>query len=297
MTRAMRHSINGMAEALREALDAPGVLEIPGCHDVLSALLLQEAGFRSIFLSGYGVAASLLGVPDIGLTTLSETTFLARHVTSAINVPLVVDIDNGYGNEDNVIRAVQTLESAGAAAFILEDQVSPKRCGHTSTKKVVPLEHYLRKLRCAIHARRTPMVVIARTDSMDFDDAIARGKAFHAAGADVVLVDGLASLEHAKRVVDEIPGHKQINLIAGGKTPLLPAPELHELGFKIVLYSTPALYLATQAMRSGLRRLAETHDLRSIVEQSTSFKPFQSFMESSYGRRIEAADGEPGDGE
>src|ERR1700759_4601679 len=118
-------SINGMAERVREALQGPSILEIPGCDDVLSAMLLEQAGFRTIFLSGYGVAASFLGNPDIGLTTLTETALLARNVTNRVRVPVVVDADNGYGNEDNVIRTVYELEYAGAAAMIMEDQVFP----------------------------------------------------------------------------------------------------------------------------------------------------------------------------
>src|SRR5437763_1025781 len=123
----MTVSINGMAEAFRAQLDAPGPIELPGCHDSLSAMIIEEVGFRSVFLSGYGVAASLMGNPDIGLTTMSETALIARYVASRVKIPVVVDADNGYGNEDNVVRTVRELESAGAAAMVIEDQVLPKR--------------------------------------------------------------------------------------------------------------------------------------------------------------------------
>jgi methylisocitrate lyase len=274
-----------MAERLRRLLDEPPGIELPGCYDVLSALILERSGFRSIFMSGYGIAASFLGYPDIGLTSLVETSLLTKNTTNAVNVPIVVDADNGYGNEDNVVRTVHELEHAGAAAMILEDQVFPKRCGHVATKTILPLEAYMRKLECALKARQTPMVIVARTDAMSMDEGIARAKAFHAAGADVTLVDGLPSLDALKRVGDEVPGHKVINLIYGGKTPLLPSERLHDLGFKIVLYSTPALYTAVSAMLRQMTTLCETRQLDSISGSSTSFRDFQRFIEEGYFRR------------
>lgn len=275
-------SLNGMAERFRAQLASPRVIELPGCYDVLSAILLERAGFECVFLSGYGVAASMLGNPDIGLTTLCETAAATRNVANRVGVPVVVDADNGYGNEDNVGRALHELEGAGAAAMILEDQVFPKRCGHTDGKRVVPLAEYMRKLEHALAARRTPLVIIARTDATDIHEAIARAKTFHAAGADVTLVDGLRSLEDMKRVAGEVPGPKQINLILGGKTPLLAAPVLHEMGFKVVLYSTPALYVAARAMTDTLATLRRTHDLSAIAGASVPFGEFQALVEATY---------------
>src|SRR5580693_1582544 len=150
-----------MAGRFRSLLDGPRGIELPGCYDVLSAMLLERAGFEAVFMSGYGLAASLLGNPDIGLTSLVETSLVTRNVASAIGVPLVVDADNGYGNEDNVVRTVTELEHAGAAAMILEDQVSPKRCGHAAGKQIIPLDQYMRKLECALRARQTALVVVA----------------------------------------------------------------------------------------------------------------------------------------
>jgi 2-methylisocitrate lyase-like PEP mutase family enzyme len=274
-----------MAERLRQLLGSPQPIQLPGCHDVLSAMILDRVGFPAIFMSGYGIAASLLGNPDIGLTNLVETAAVTRNITRAIHVPLVVDADNGYGNEDNVVRTVQELEHSGAAAMILEDQVFPKRCGHAAGKSVLPIEQYMRKLECALAARQTPMVIVARTDALKIDEGIARAKRFHAAGADVVLIDGLPSLDALKRVGDEVPGHKVINLIHGGKTPLLASDRLHELGFKIVLYSTPALYAATLAMINTMTLLRETRQLSSISRDSVSFGDFQQFIESWYFQR------------
>jgi 2-methylisocitrate lyase-like PEP mutase family enzyme len=275
-------SINGMAERLRAALLQPGHIELPGCHDVLSAMLLERAGFSYVFLSGYGVAASFLGNPDIGLTTLTETSLLTKNVTNRVAVPVVVDADNGYGNEDNVVRTIYELEHAGAAAVIMEDQVFPKRCGHTDDKKIIPLPHYMKKLECALKGRQTPLCIFARTDAVQLDEAIMRAKTFHAAGADVTLIDGLRSLDDIKRVADEVPGRKQINIIYGGKSPLLPAQAYADLGFKVVLYSTPTLYIAAQAMSTWMQRLHQTHDLNSISEASMKFPEFQSLIEKAY---------------
>jgi methylisocitrate lyase len=274
-----------MAERLRTLLEEPDGIELPGCYDVLSALILERAGFQSIFMSGYGIAASFFGNPDIGLTNLVETALVAKNVTNAVHVPLVVDADNGYGNEDNVVRTVYEMEHAGAAGMILEDQVFPKRCGHVGSKTVLPLATYMRKLECALKARQTPMCIVARTDAMSMEEGIMRAKTFHAAGADVTLVDGLPSVDALKRVGDEVPGHKVINLIYGGKTPLLPSKRLHELGFKIVLYSTPALYTAAHTMLRSMTLLRETRELESISVTSTSFREFQRFIEDGYLRR------------
>jgi len=272
-------STNRMGDQFRSMLAASAGIELPGCYDVLSAMILERSGFPAVFMSGYGVAASFLGNPDIGLTSLVETALLAKNISRSIHVPLVVDADNGYGNEDNVVRTVHEIESAGAGAMILEDQVFPKRCGHAASKAVLPLEEYMRKLECALAARETSMCIVARTDALSIDEGIMRAKRFHAAGADVTLVDGLPSLDALKRVGDEVPGHKIINLINGGKTPLLSANELHDLGFKIVLYSTPALYTATHTMIQAMRLLRETCRLDSMSEQSLHFKDFQQLVE------------------
>ncbi|MGD0525211.1 MAG: isocitrate lyase/PEP mutase family protein [Polyangiaceae bacterium] len=275
----MVKSTNPMADRLRTLLAAPEGIELPGCYDVLSAMILERAGFPAVFMSGYGIAASMLGNPDIGLTSLVETALMTKNVSGAIRVPLVVDADNGYGDEDSVVRTVYELERAGAAAIILEDQVFPKRCGHAAGKQVIPLDRYLRKLDCALEARQTSMVVVARTDATSMDEGIARAKRFHAAGADVTLIDGLPSVEALRRIGDEVPGHKVINLIHGGKTPLLPSRQLHDLGFKIVLYSTPALYTATRTMLEAMTKLAETRELGSISDESVTFRDFQALFD------------------
>ena len=282
----MGSSLNGMAERYREMISKPGYIELLGCHDVLGALIGESVGFEAVFLSGYGVAASAFGNPDIGLTTLTETSMASKNMISRLQTPVVVDADNGYGNEDNVIRTVREMEFAGAAGIIMEDQVLPKRCGHTADKKILNLPFYMVKLEHALRARETPMVIVARTDASSLDEAIMRAKTFHAAGADLTLIDGVKSIDALKRIGDEVPGHKQVNLIYGGLTPMLPAPELHKLGFKVVLYSTPTLFVVAKAMWEWLPRLKKSHDLGSIADGSVSFREFQSFLEDLYVARI-----------
>jgi 2-methylisocitrate lyase-like PEP mutase family enzyme len=280
-----------MSERLRSRLSSRSALVIPGCYDALSAMLLERAEFEAVFLSGYGVAASLLGNPDIGLTGLSETSMMARHVAAAVQLPVLVDADNGYGDEHHVRRTVSELEHAGAAGMVLEDQVLPKRCGHWGRKDVIPLPAYLRKLEQALAARRTPLVVVARTDASDLDDAIARAKASHAAGADVTMIEGLTSLEAIRRVGGEVAGAKQVNLILGGRTPLLSVKDLEAMGFQIVVYSTPALYVAASAVTRAMKRLREADDLRAVEADSLSLEEFQRFMEARYESRSAAVPG------
>jgi 2-methylisocitrate lyase-like PEP mutase family enzyme len=281
----MANSINGMAEQFRARLARPETVALPGCYDVLSALISEDAGFEAIFLSGYGVAASFLGNPDIGLTTLSETAQLARNVVDAVNVPVVVDVDDGYGNEENVSRTIYEVESAGVAAIQMEDQISPKRCGHAEGKKVLPMELYLSKLGAALKARQTPLSIIARTDSTDLDDAVQRARKYVEAGADAVIIDGLRSMDAIRRVGQDVPGNKQLNLIFGGKTPVLTVDQAQEAGFKILLYSTPALYLTAHALRQWMPALRQARDLKAIADVSLGFDEFQRFIEKSYRER------------
>ena len=182
----------------------------------------------------------------------------SRH---AIDLPLVVNADNGYGNEDNVVRTVHELEHAGAAAMILEDQVLPKRCGHAAGKAIIPLDQYMRKLECALEARRTPMCIVARTDATSIDEGILRAKRLPRCGGGRRRCHRPRLRRSAQAGGGRSPGHKVINLIHGGKTQLLPSKQLHDLGFKIVLYSTPALYVAANAMLKAMTLLRETNEL------------------------------------
>jgi methylisocitrate lyase len=201
---------------------------------------------------------------------------------ASVEVPVVLDIDNGYGDEDGVVRAIREAEATGVAAVQLEDQVLPKRCGHANGKQVCSFDAALRKLDYALQAREGDLCIIARTDATNLDEAIKRAQAFHAAGAEATIVDGLRSEADVLRVAREVPGPKQLNLILGGKTPILSNAEVEQAGFKIVLYSTPALYVATKAMLGALGRLRQSGDLKAIADESVGFEAFQDLIEARH---------------
>jgi 2-methylisocitrate lyase-like PEP mutase family enzyme len=229
-------SINGMAERLRSELGQPGAVEVPGCYDVFSAMLLENAGFEAIFLGVYRLAP---GNPDVALATLGETVSLARNIANRVHVPLIVETEHEHGNGDQVLRTISELEAAGAAAVIL---------GHTEGKTSIPLLQDIKRLEMALACRQTPLCVMARSRPGSVDENIDCAEAFASAGADGTLIDGLHSLDNARRVAERVPGPKLINLIYGGTTPLLPAAELSEMGFKVLLYSTPALDVAVRSL-------------------------------------------------
>jgi 2,3-dimethylmalate lyase len=243
---------------LRELLAAPEPLIAPGAYDALSARLVEQAGFGAVYMTGFGTTASLIGRPDVGLLTGSEMVDNARRIVAAVDVPVIADADTGYGNAVNVVRTVQLYEQAGVAALQLEDQVSPKKCGHMSGKAVIPTEEMTGKIRAAVAARRDPdLLVIARTDAVavsGVEDAIARARAFAEAGADVLFVEAPTSPEDIARVAEELRGTAPLlfNWAEGGRTPPLTYERITELGFSLVLYPIGTLLAATAGIRSLL---------------------------------------------
>ncbi|MGY2082406.1 isocitrate lyase/PEP mutase family protein [Blastococcus sp. SYSU DS0539] len=243
---------------LRELLAGPEPLIAPGAYDALSARLVEQAGFGAVYMTGFGTTASLIGRPDVGLLTGSEMVDNARRIVSAVDVPVIADADTGYGNAVNVVRTVQLYEQAGVAALQLEDQVSPKKCGHMTGKAVIGTDEMVGKIRAAVTARRDPdLLVIARTDAVavsGVDDAIARARAFAEAGADILFVEAPTSEEDIARVAEELRGTAPLvfNWAEGGKTPPLTYARMTELGFSLVIYPIGTLLAATAGMRSLL---------------------------------------------
>ena len=246
---------------LRAALAGPAPLLAPGAYDGLSARLVEQAGFDAVYMTGFGTTASLIGRPDVGLLTGSEMVDNARRIVSAVDLPVIADADTGYGNAINVLRTVQLFEQAGVAGLQLEDQVAPKKCGHMSGKAVIETAEMVGKLEAAVAARRDPdLVLIARTDAVavsGIDDAIARGRAYAAAGADVLFVEAPTSTDDIARVAGELAGVAPLvfNWAEGGRTPPLPLSRLTELGFSLVIYPIGTLLAATAGMRSLLATL------------------------------------------
>jgi methylisocitrate lyase len=237
----------------------PGILGLPGAHDPLAALLARRAGFRALYVSGAGLAASL-ALPDLGLLTLGELTYFTRAIVRASGLPVLVDGDTGYGEVLNVVRLVRELEDAGAAAVQLEDQVLPKKCGHLSGKRLVTPEEMARKIAAAVRAARR-LQIVARTDAVELeglDQAIVRARLYREAGAHAIFPEALRTAEELRTFSEAVPGPLLANMTEFGRTPLLSASELARLGYKIVIWPVSALRVAARAMEAFYGDLART---------------------------------------
>lgn len=249
------------AAALRALLAAPGLHVVPGAFDALTARLIEEAGFPAVYATGAGIANAWLGWADVGLTTMSEMRDAVWHIVDATRLPVIADIDTGYGNAVNVIRTVRAFEQIGVAAVQLEDQVFPKRCGHFAGKEVIPAAEMVGKLRAACDARQGELVIVARTDARaveGLDAAIERAAAYREAGADVLFVEAPRSVDELARVAAALGATPLlVNLVEGGHTPILPAADLAAMGYRLALYANTALRAAARGMQQALAHLAE----------------------------------------
>ena len=268
---------------LRQMLDEPEIVVLPGAYDALSARLAEQAGFRAVFTTGFGFAATVLGMPDYGLLTMTETMDRVRHVVQTLGVPLVADMDTGYGNALNVVRTVRECVGLGVAGIILEDQEWPKKCGHFEGKRVIPAEEQVAKLRAAAAAREgDDLVIIGRTDArqpLGLEEAIRRGKLYREAGADVVFIEAPRSVDELREVAAAIPDVPLFaNMIEGGKTPLLTSQELRELGYKLVVYPLSALFSAAKAIEDTYRTLFETKTTAARRDAMVGFERFEEMI-------------------
>ncbi len=248
------------AERLRELLSEPNVEVMPGCYDALSAKLVAGAGYKVTFMSGFAVSAARLGLPDTGLISFAEMLDSLRGCCSAAGkVPLIADGDTGYGNALNVQRTVIEYARAGAAGVMIEDQVSPKKCGHTRGKQVVSREEARMKIRAAVEARaEADILIMARTDARavhGFDDALERCKDFEAEGADIIFLEAPETEDEMRRFCAAMSKPCMANLVPGGKTPILPPAKLQEIGYKLALYPVMLLSSAIAAMQATLTAL------------------------------------------
>ncbi len=248
-----------MTGRLRELLTTPGIIRSLGAHDVFTARLIEAAGLETVFIGGFGKSASMLGLPDVGLLTLTEMADAVRRMAQRVNIPVVADGDTGHGDLHNVVRTVREFERAGAAGILLEDQVTPKRCGHFEGKQVIPTEEMVLKLRAALQARRDrDFVIIARTDARaveGIDGAIARANRYRTAGADVCFIEAPQSRQELERIPREVDAPLLVNMLTGGVTPILPVSELQKLGYKIVVCPIESLLVAGAAMRRLIEAL------------------------------------------
>ena len=237
---------------LRKLLNQPGPILSPGVYDCISAKVAERAGFPAAAISGAALTASVLGYPDVGLQTFAEVLNQARNIARSVSIPVTVDADTGYGNALNVMRATREFEAAGLAGMMIEDQTFPKRCGHFEGKNVIPAEEMVVKIKAACDARRSDeFIIIGRTDARalhGLDHAIERANLYCEAGADVIFVEAMLSVDEMRKVARAIPKPLKANLSEGGKTPMVHYRELHEMGFKIINYSGLLQRTAIRAM-------------------------------------------------
>ncbi|CDN15277.1 MAG: oxaloacetate decarboxylase [Richelia sp.] len=269
-------------QKFRQLLENPNIIVIPGIYDCLGAKIAEQLGFQALATSGFGIAASTLGLPDYGFLTATEMLYSVGRISQSVNIPLIADCDTGYGNALNVIRTVKDAIQLGIAGVILEDQEWPKKCGHFEGKQVIPMTEHMGKIRAAVDARSdSSLVIIARTDSranLGLEEAIRRGRAYVEAGADVLFVEAPQSVDELKAIAKAFPNVPLVaNVIEGGKTPQLSVSELQDMGYKIVFFAVSALLAATQAMTACLHSLQElgtTTNFNNMI----NFREFKEFI-------------------
>ncbi len=267
--------MNISRQTLRRLVEARRGVIVPGAFNALSARLVAEAGFEAIYLSGAGVTNMHLGLPDLGFVGLHEIAEHTARIRDAVELPLIVDADTGFGNALNVYHTVRTLERAGADAIQLEDQVAPKRCGHFDGKAVIATAEMLGRIHAAVDARHDPdLLIVARTDAcavQGLEAAVERAQRFAEAGADVLFVEAVTTVEDIRRLPQLLPRPQVMNIVIGGKTPVQEAAQLAALGYGIVLYANAALQGALHGMAAALARLRQDG---SLSEASGLVAPF-----------------------
>ena len=268
------NNMNKMAEILRQQIASGKFLSMPSCFDGLSAKMIEQAGFDLSFMSGFAASAARLGAPDLGLMSYGEVLDQARNVTEASSIPVIVDGDTGYGNAMNVYRTVSGFARAGCAGVLIEDQLSPKRCGHTPGKDVVSREEAFDRIQAAVDASRedTDIVIMGRTDANHthgLNEAIHRGQRYHELGAEIIFVEAPKSIDEMRTLCREVPGCKLANIVEGGLTPDLPMSELEEIGYQMAVYPLTLLAASMQAMQLALDHIkTDTRQEASLMDFS-----------------------------
>ncbi len=267
---------------IHQIIEQAGTVALPGVYDTLSGKICQRAGFPMTFVSGYAVSATAIGQPDVGLLTQTEITDRARRICLALDIPVLVDADTGYGNALNVDRTVRELIAAGAAGCFLEDQVWPKRCGHMQGKRLIEREEYIEKIRAADQARAgRDFFIVARSDALavtGMDEAIARVTAARQAGADASFVEAPTSVEDLAEIGRRAPAPNVANMLPGGKTPLLSKQQLADLGFQIILWPLTGLFAAASAIEQVCSELRTEGHLQDLQTPTMSFADFNQLM-------------------
>lgn len=259
------------------------IIVLPGVFDALSAKVAENAGFEAMFQTGYGSAASLLGMPDFGFLNAGENIENARRIIRSVNLPVIIDVDTGYGNPLTVWKIVNDLVAYGAAGIFLEDQIWPKRCGHMRGKDVIGVDEYIQKLRAALTASENKnFVIVARTDArapLGFDEAIERGRLYRKEGADVVFVEAPQSEDELREIPKKIDAPLLANMIENGVTPTFSADELKSMGYSMVVFPLSGLYGAAYALKNIFSQLKRTGSTKSSKHMMLDFNEFNDLVE------------------
>ena len=269
---------------LKEKMDQRNeIIVLPGVFDALSAKVAENVGFQAIFQTGYGSAASLLGMPDFGFLNAGENIENARRIIRSVDLPVIVDVDTGYGNPLTVWKIVNDLIAYGAAGIFLEDQVWPKRCGHMRGKEVIGVDEYIQKLRASVTASENKnFIIVARTDArapLGIDEAIKRGKMYRKEGADVVFVEAPQSEEELREIPKKINAPLLANMIENGVTPTFSADELKSMGYSMVVFPLSGLYAATYAMKKIFSHLKSNGTTKGCTDTMLDFNEFNELVE------------------
>ena len=284
--------MSNFALVLNQARQKDQCLVLPGAYDALSARIIESQGFEAVYLTGAGFANSGLGVPDIGLVTVSELRDHVARVADVVSIPLVVDADTGFGNAINMRRTIRMLERAGASAIQIEDQVFPKKCGHFSGKDVISLNEMVQKIHAAVDARASnELQIIARTDSravFSLDVALERAAAFKEAGADIIFVEAPESIEEMRIIGKSSDLPLVANMVEGGKTPLKTVEELSALGFSIALFANAALRSAQKAVTETMSELKKTGSTNGVLHALSGWEDRQNAVGKSYFDELES---------
>jgi len=272
------------AAALAARLREPGIVVAPGCHDAIGAKAIAKAGFEAVYMTGNGLSASLLGAPDIGLLTMSEMVARARAISAALDIPVIADADTGYGNINNVVRTVAEYEAAGIAAIHLEDQATPKKCGAMSGLSLISKEEHAEKIRAAVNARANPdFLIVGRSDarlSLGLAEAIERGQAYAAAGADLVLLEMLQSEEEMREALRKIDAPMMFNYVEK-RVPALTAQRFEALGFKIVCYPISSTLAYARLMTRFFAALKATGTTQGFEEDMLEIPEYEALLDRS----------------
>lgn len=268
------------------------ILMLPGAHNGVAAKIIEQVGFKAVTLGGYAASASFLGKPDVSLLTLMEMITLARNIVEAVDIPVFIDADTGYGNVNNVIRTVREIEKTGAAGLFIEDQLFPKRCGHMEGKQVISTEEMIPKIKAAVGTRMDQdFIIMARTDALavhGIGEAIERVNRYQEAGADLIFIEAMTTEEEMLKVSQEVNAPKMASMIEGARTPMFTAKQLQEMGYNVVVFAVSTVYAEAWAVRKLMEELHHTGTTSGYMDKMVLFDDFNSLVGLEKIRETEA---------